>query len=106
MFSKTIQSAVLLVAAASIAFGADDGRDADRAAIRAHIDRIFQAFIHKDAAELRATHAQNWLGYLEGSTRAIHNASVARMCFPPEMMVRVTGSTASGRSSMNFPTAA
>src|SRR5215469_6729589 len=72
MFSKTIQSAVLLVVAASIAFGADDGRDADRAAIRAHIDRIFQAFIHKDAAELRATHAQNWLGYLEGSTRAIH----------------------------------
>jgi hypothetical protein len=72
MFSKTIQSAVLLVAAASIAFGADDGRDADRAAIRAHIDRVFRAFIHKDAAELRATHAQNWLGYLEGSTRAIH----------------------------------
>lgn len=44
-----------------------DDRAADRAAIRAHIDRIFQAFIHKDRAELRATHAQNWLGYLEGS---------------------------------------
>jgi hypothetical protein len=76
MFSTTVQRAALVmafsVAAASIALGADDGRDADRAAIRAHIDRIFQAFIHKDAAELRATHAQNWLGYLEGSTRAIH----------------------------------
>ena len=46
---------------------AQDNRTADRAAIRAHIDRIFQAFIKKDAAELRATHAQNWLGYLEGS---------------------------------------
>jgi ketosteroid isomerase-like protein len=45
----------------------DDDRQADRAAIRAHIDRIFQAFIKKDNAELRATHHQNWLGYLEGS---------------------------------------
>ena len=50
---------------------ADDNRTADRAAIRAHIDRIFQAFIHKDSAELRATHAANWLGYLEGSSTMI-----------------------------------
>jgi len=42
-------------------------RAEDREKIRAHIDRIFQAFIHKDAAELRATHDENWLGYLEGS---------------------------------------
>src|SRR5690349_15243828 len=48
-----------------------DDRAADRAAIRAHIDRIFQAFIKKDRAELRATHAQNWLGYLEGSREMI-----------------------------------
>jgi ketosteroid isomerase-like protein len=46
-------------------------RAADRAAIRAHIDRIFQAFIKKDRAELRATHASNWLGYLEGSIEMI-----------------------------------
>jgi ketosteroid isomerase-like protein len=46
---------------------AQDSRAADREAIRAHIDRIFQAFIKKDAADLRATHQQNWLGYLEGS---------------------------------------
>src|SRR5262249_37951942 len=51
---------------------ADADRAADREAIRAHIDRIFQAFIHKDAAELRATHAPNWLGYLEGSRKALH----------------------------------
>src|SRR5882762_4792758 len=50
---------------------AEDNRPADRAAIRAHIDRIFQAFIHKDPAELRATHAENWLGYLEGSREMI-----------------------------------
>jgi ketosteroid isomerase-like protein len=46
-------------------------RAEDREKIRAHIDRIFQAFIHKDAAELRATHDQNWLGYLEGSRTVI-----------------------------------
>ena len=51
--------------------GAADDRAADRAAIRAHIDRIFQAFIHKDAAELRATHDENWLGYLEGSDTVV-----------------------------------
>jgi len=48
-----------------------DDRAADRAAIRAHIDSIFQAFIKKDKAALRATHADNWLGYLEGSTTMI-----------------------------------
>jgi ketosteroid isomerase-like protein len=48
-----------------------DDRAADRDAIRAHIDSIFQAFIKKDAAALRATHAQNWLGYLEGAREMI-----------------------------------
>ena len=61
--------AVCLFAAALL--DAADDRAADREAIRAHIDRIFQAFIHKDAAELRATHDQNWLGYLEGSGTVI-----------------------------------
>ena len=46
-------------------------RAADREAIRAHIDSIFQAFIKKDSAALRATHAENWLGYLEGSRTMI-----------------------------------
>lgn len=48
-----------------------DDRAADREAIRAHIDSIFQAFIKKDLAALRATHADNWLGYLEGSRTVI-----------------------------------
>jgi ketosteroid isomerase-like protein len=48
-----------------------DDRAADREAIRAHIDSIFQAFIKKDVAALRATHAENWLGYLEGSREMI-----------------------------------
>src|SRR5438445_3446652 len=54
-----------------ISLNVQDDRAADREAIRAHIDSIFQAFIKKDAAALRATHAQNWLGYLEGSREMI-----------------------------------
>jgi len=42
-----------------------DDRAADRSAIRAHIESIFQAFINKGAAALKATHAENWLGYLD-----------------------------------------
>src|SRR5256714_7484380 len=53
------------------AMNIQDDRAADREAIRAHIDSIFQAFIKKDAAALRATHAQNWLVYLEGSRTMI-----------------------------------
>src|SRR5712671_701169 len=48
-----------------------DDRAADRAAIRSHIDSIFQAFIKKDPAALRATHAENWLGYLDNSGRML-----------------------------------
>jgi ketosteroid isomerase-like protein len=60
-----------VIASALLAGAADEDRAADRAAIRAHIDRIFQAFIHQDIAELRATHAPNWLGYLQGSHKMI-----------------------------------
>ena len=60
-----------LIASALLAGAAGDDRAADRAAIRAHIDRIFQAFIRQDVAELRATHAANWLGYLQGSRQMI-----------------------------------
>jgi hypothetical protein len=63
----------LVALTAGLVFAAPpaDDRPKDREAIRAHIDRIFQAFIHKDRAELRATHAENWLGYLEGSHEMI-----------------------------------
>jgi ketosteroid isomerase-like protein len=59
------------VVQSSSAMNIQDDRAADREAIRAHIDSIFQAFIKKDAAALRATHAPNWLGYLEGSRTMI-----------------------------------
>src|SRR5258708_32786223 len=73
MTLKTLGSFVLLFALTAVPFAAhaQDDRAADREAIRAHIDSIFQAFIKKDAAALRATHAQNWLGYLEGSRTMI-----------------------------------
>ena len=57
---------VAFFSATAPAVCAQDDRAADREAIRAHIDSIFQAFIKKDVAALRATHAGNWLGYLEG----------------------------------------
>src|SRR5882672_6906424 len=56
----------LLFATITSTANIQDDRVADRAAIKAHIDSIFQAFIKKDAAALRATHSENWLGYLEG----------------------------------------
>jgi hypothetical protein len=63
--------AIILVLAATLGAADNDDRPADRAAIRAHIDRIFQAFINKNSDELRATHAPNWLGYLENSATMI-----------------------------------
>src|SRR5438876_12305699 len=73
MTLRTLGSCILLFALSALPFAvhAQDDRATDREAIRAHIDSIFQAFIKKDAAALRATHAQNWLGYLEGSRTMI-----------------------------------
>src|SRR5712692_2186662 len=42
-------------------------RKADREAILAHLDKIFQGFIHQDAALLRAGHSAEWRGFLERS---------------------------------------
>jgi ketosteroid isomerase-like protein len=58
---------VISIATALSVVRAQDDRAADRAAIQSHIDSIFQAFIKKDIAALRATHAENWLGYLDNS---------------------------------------
>src|SRR5215471_11126790 len=63
--SSLVLALTTLLLAATIT--AQDDRAADRAAIKAHIESIFQAFIKKDPAALRATHADNWLGYLDDS---------------------------------------
>jgi ketosteroid isomerase-like protein len=66
MKPRTLSFFLLLFAIAALPFAASgqDDRAADRAAIKAHIESIFQAFIDKDNAALRATHAEDWLGYL------------------------------------------
>ena len=72
LFSLVLGIAFLAATASVInSQNIQDDRAADREAIRTHIDSIFQAFIKKDVAALRATHAENWLGYLEGSRTMI-----------------------------------
>src|SRR5215475_9548446 len=44
-----------------------EDREADAAAIRAHIESIFQAFIDGDIEKIRATHSDDWRGFLDGS---------------------------------------
>ncbi len=46
-------------------------READRKAIREHIDVIFQAYMRKDRATIRATHAADWRGFLTSSRSII-----------------------------------
>ncbi len=46
-------------------------READRKAIRDHIDAVFQAYIKKDRATIQATHAKEWRGFLTSSSGII-----------------------------------
>jgi ketosteroid isomerase-like protein len=70
---RPILSSLLLLALMALPYAAraQDDRMADRVAIKAHIESIFRAFINKDVAALQATHADNWLGYLEDSREVI-----------------------------------
>jgi hypothetical protein len=54
------------VANGASTIGQED-RAADAAAIRAHIESIFQAFIDGDEDKIHATHSEDWRGFLEGS---------------------------------------
>ena len=45
-----------------------NSRAADAAAIRSHIESIFQAFIDGDVHKIYSTHSEDWRGFLEGST--------------------------------------
>ena len=67
-------------------------RPADRDAIRTHIESIFQAFIDHDGPKLRATHAPEWRGFLEGSQTAIRGID--------DYMKSVDGSTHPGPNGM------
>ena len=57
-FLFTLAVAIALFAATTSTVNAQDDRAADREAIRAHIDSIFQAFIKKDAAALESSGAR------------------------------------------------
>ena len=63
--------AVTALAAARAQAPAADGRDADRAAIRAHIESICQAFLDGDVRKIHATHTEDWRGFLENSRTPI-----------------------------------
>ena len=62
-----IVAIVLMIAVAANA----QERAADAAAIRAHIESIFQAFIDGDQDKIFATHSEDWRGFLEGSRTPI-----------------------------------
>ena len=59
------------LAAAPALHAQTPSRDADTAAIRAHIESIFDGFINKDRARLEATHGERWRGFLDGSREKI-----------------------------------
>ncbi len=51
---------------------ANADRAADREAIRAHIEKIFQAYVGVDPETVRATHAQNWIGFTQTARSIVH----------------------------------
>jgi hypothetical protein len=61
-----VTSFVLSMALVGNASTGDEERAADAAAIRAHIESIFQAFIDGDQDKIFATHSEDWRGFLEG----------------------------------------
>jgi len=62
---------VALLATMLGASSAETDRSADAAAIRAHIESIFQAFIDGDIDKIHKTHSDDWRGILEGSSTPI-----------------------------------
>src|SRR5215475_4972528 len=57
--------------AKAVTVEAQEDRAADAAAIRAHIESIFQAFIDGDIEKIHATHSDDWRGFLENSRSPI-----------------------------------
>src|SRR5258708_8938217 len=62
-------------------------RPADSAAIRAHIESIFQAFVDKDRAKLVATHGAEWRGFTPWSGHVIRGRDgyLNEATFPPDL---------------------
>src|SRR5690349_2370707 len=67
MTLRTIVLVLCLSVGAFTAMANDDAEHAaDAAAIRAHIESIFQAFIDGDEQKIFATHSEDWRGFLDG----------------------------------------
>jgi len=62
-------------------------RPADAAAIRAHIESIFQAFVDKDRPTLEATHGAEWRGFTPWSGHVIRGRDgyMNEATFPPDI---------------------
>lgn len=71
MVALTLLALAAQPAAAQPVDAADAGRDADKSAIRAHIEGICQAFVDGDVNRIRATHTDDWRGFLENSRSPI-----------------------------------
>lgn len=67
LISLFISTAILMTTAAAQTTNQPDNPEADRAAIRAHIESICQAFIDNDIEKIYATHSEDWRGFLENS---------------------------------------
>src|ERR1044072_4419687 len=70
LFKTSLILCILCLFVANVPATSDD-RAADAAAIRAHIESIFQAFIDGDQDKIFATHSEDWRGFLEGSRAPI-----------------------------------
>jgi hypothetical protein len=83
--STAVVLAITCVTAAAQSKPAD--RAADAAAIRAHIESIFQAFVDKDRRKLEATHGTEWRGFTPWSGHVIRGRDgyMNEATFPPGM---------------------
>jgi len=64
-------ASLLALKRAAVAQNNAPERSADAAAIRAHIESIFQAFVEKDRKKLEETHGANWRGFTPWSGQVI-----------------------------------
>jgi hypothetical protein len=80
----TLSAAIASAPAVAQTRGAQ--RPADAAAIRAHIESIFQAFVDKDRAKLEATHGAEWRGFTPWSEHVIRGRDgyMSEATFPPD----------------------
>jgi hypothetical protein len=80
----TLSAAIASAPAVAQTRGAQ--RPADAAAIRAHIESIFQAFVDKDRAKLEATHGAEWRGFTPWSDHVIRGRDgyMSEATFPPD----------------------